>query len=194
MCDDDQNWVTPPEEKFPGVDKLAEGNRPWYDPVADVMFHRGVPNSNNKKTQEPGCKGHDGQTRAQTYCDAPPLDMTRVNGQFCRITLCNQFLPGTTDQKITTFSFDQIPMGTDFSKRKLVRKPLVDDFKMLSVTILHEWMHTVYVENKLEYIDVASPKSYGWKNIVRMGKSGLKNADSLAYIGQFDLRLLEYTS
>jgi hypothetical protein len=79
-------------------------------------------------------------------------------------------------------------MGKDLSKRKSevpFPKPKVDDYRMLSVTIVHEWMHTIYSEGVLQYEDQEYPNSYGWKNMVRMGRgSSLHNADSVAYVGE----------
>lgn len=185
-CDDDQHWIIAPDDEFPGNSDLGEDNQAWWDPVDNnnLLFYLG---DGNGKKQRPGCKDHDGTTRAQTYCDLAPID-SRTKGDLCRVTLCNQYLPERTDQTIKYFSFDNVRLGKDLSKRKGAddgfRKPTVDDYRMTSLTILHEWMHTIH--NPYQFLDKAGARSYGWKNIRAMGKAeSLQNADSVAYVGEY---------
>lgn len=162
-CDGDRRWQPATKEQVPGNEDRPQNQKAWYDVGNEMVY--------DVEGSRPNCmQGGLSGAQAQTYSNS------RGSSGVFTITLCDAAL-GQAELALSDSA------GTDRANGGGVS---LDQYALLSTTILHEIAHTL--ENPKSrtdrWIDVGGKGGYRWAGVYGMtATSALGNAESFAYFG-----------
>jgi hypothetical protein len=136
-CDNDARWQVATDDQIPGNSARAADAKAWFDGAND-LYHDLKKDGRDATTETralPGCRAGDG-TRAQTYVNRDTFagpTLSRVG-----ITICSSAYTDVTGALLPYLALQEIPEGTNLASRQNGVKPIIDTYRLVSVTVLHE--------------------------------------------------------